>query len=51
MAWIDPLTSHDLMENIENNQVAKFYIIENAGHYVYADQFKQVNSIIIRTIK
>ena len=39
-SWIDPLTSHDQMENIEHYQVIKFYTIENAGHHVYADQYK-----------
>ena len=50
-SWIYQVTYDDLSENVGNDHAINIITIEDARHHVYADQYEEFNSIIIKSIK
>ena len=50
-SWIYQVTHDDLSENIGADHGMKINTIQDARHHVYADQYEEFNSIIVKTIQ
>ena len=50
-SWIYQVTHDDLTENIGQDYDMKINTIQDARHHVYADQYEEFNSIIIKIIR